>query len=369
MKIAMLGDIAPFGRYCKTENPNVDQHFEAVREHLAVYDVVIGNLETPFADDEKAVGWKSAHVKSHPENIELLKALGVTHVTLANNHIGDFGVKAYKRTTNLLDEAGIEWFGTEGRQVKIERDGEKIALLGYCSYNTNPSRVWLESGQALNLLEVDNVLGALEENTSSGYLPILAVHSGQEHVHTPSSDDVAFARGLAKRFDYVYYGHHPHVVQGVEVFRNTPIFYSVGNFIFDDVYTPRDHSKPLIKLSESNKTGIIASIEVKNGRVSDWGVTPIYLDNHKILVDDQVADFDISQYSDALHSACTESYDCDRARKIKDYIESRRGMRDFMWYVRRLNMNSVGMILGARNNAKKYKTKFQNKISELEVGE
>lgn len=365
MKIAMLGDIAPFGRYCKARNPRVERQFDTVREYLASHDVVIGNLETPFADNEKAAGWKSAHVKSHPENIELLKALGVTHVTLANNHIGDFGVKAYERTTSLLEEAGIEWFGIERRKVKIDFDGEKIALLGYCSYTTNPSKVWLDSGQALNLLEIDSVLEAMEEVSASGYLPILAVHSGQEHVHTPSSHDVTFARGLAERFDYIYYGHHPHVVQGAEVVCNSPIFYSVGNFIFDDVYTPRDPEKPLIALSEANKTGVIASVEVIGGKVDNWGVTPVYMGINHMLFGEEVEGFDMKRYSNSLIDAGSSKYNNERLKTIGELIEGRRAMRDLKWYLRRLNINSAGMILSARANAKKYQAEFVNKLSKL----
>ncbi|MDN7136781.1 CapA family protein [Pseudidiomarina sp. 1ASP75-14] len=365
MKIAMLGDIALFGRYCKNKNSNIEQQLKVVREYLSGHDVIVGNLETPFADKEKPAGSKSAHVKSHPSNIELLKYLGVTHVTLANNHIGDFGVEAYKQTIRLLDEAGISWFGTEGMQIRIESDGEKIALLGYCSYNTNPSRIWLNSHQALNLLEVDEVVEAMRESTESGYLPILAVHSGQEHVHTPSSHDVAFARGLAEQFDYIYYGHHPHVVQGAELVRNSPIFYSLGNFIFDDVYTPRDLSKPLITLSEANKTGIIASVEIKEGNIINWMCVPTYLAEKEMLVGDQVFDFNMSPYSNALKKAGSKDYDVERTNKINEYIDSRRNMRNFKWYIKRLNFNSLGIMFAARRNAKNYRIKFVNQLSRL----
>src|SRR5690554_3512038 len=127
MKIAMLGDIAPFGRYCKVKNSQVERHFDTVREYLADFDLVIGNLEAPFVRGEKPVGSKSAHLKSDPENVALLKYLGVSYVTLANNHIGDFGCEAYERTKALLETSGIGWFGTENRHVRVDVCGEKIA--------------------------------------------------------------------------------------------------------------------------------------------------------------------------------------------------------------------------------------------------
>lgn len=366
MKIAMLGDIAMYGRYCITKNPSVIKEFEAVSSFLSEHDVVIGNLETPFADSEPAVGYKSAHIKSDPGNIDLLKSLGVTHVNMANNHIGDYGSGSYIKTIELLESANIGWFGTEGRQVRIDRD-EKIALLGYCSYNTNPSRLSLSSGEALNLLEVDTVLGAMEGSRAAGYFPILSVHSGQEHVHMPSPHDIAFARGLAREFNYVYYGHHPHVIQGAEFFGNSPIFYSLGNFIFDDVYTPRDHDKPLIAMSEENKTGIIASVEIKNGRVVDWRVTPIYL-GERILLGDEVVGFNLKKYSRALEQPFSKKYEEQRTGIIKEYIDSRRRMRDLRWYLNRLNINSIGIMVAARLNAKKYHSEFAGKLHKVGAG-
>lgn len=362
MKIALLGDIAPFGRYCLAEHPDLMDQFASVRDYLSQFDLVIGNLEAPFALNERPIGGKSATVKAHPANVDLLTALGVTHVTLANNHIGDFGRGSYERTKTCLEEAGIDWFGTEGKQIFIEQSREKIALLGYCSYNTNPSAVPAGSGGGLNYLDAHAVQDAVRRNASNGFLSILAVHSGQEHVHMPSSDDVRFARGLANVVDYVYYGHHPHVVQGHERIDGSAIFYSLGNFIFDDVYTPRDHEKPLITLSEANKTGAIGSVEINSGQIVDMGVTPIYLDEAQVLVGHAVPGFDMAAFDTLLATAGTPEYDRNRASVIREFVDSRRKLRDLKWYLRRLNMNSLGIILKARKNARLYREAFASKL-------
>lgn len=366
VKIALLGDIAPFGRFCMAHNPNLIAQFEAVQVFLSKHDAVIGNLETPFVCDESPKGWKSAHIKSHPENIALLTALGVTHVTLANNHIGDFGMKAYERTKSLLEKNGIAWFGTEQRQVRIEHSGEKIALMGFCSYNTNPSCLASRGDRVLDYLDIDTVIRQMSINAENGFLNILSVHSGQEHVHLPSSEDVAFARGLSKKFNYIYCGHHPHVLQGAERANESVIFYSLGNFVFDDVYTPRDPKNPLILLSEANKTGVIATVEVKNGKVCGHGVTPVYLGEDQALMDDNVPDFDMDTYNSELADAGSEDYDRRRNLAITEYIDSRRMLRNAGWYFRRLNMNSLGMILSAHKNAKMHKAVFSAKLNRFE---
>lgn len=362
MKIALLGDIAPFGRYCLTENPDLLDQFASVRTYLSQFDLVIGNLETPFAVKERPIGGKSATVKAHPDNVNLLTFLGVTHVTLANNHIGDFGLSAYERTKAILEAAGIGWFGTEGKQIEIEKDSEKIALLGFCSYNTNPSPIVPGSASKLNYLNAQAVFDAVKRNASSGLFSILAVHSGQEHIHMPSSDDVRFARHLAGMANYVYCGHHPHVVQGHERVAGSAIFYSLGNFVFDDVYTRRDPGKPLITLSEANKTGAIGTVEIKNGQIIDFDVTPTYLSADQVLVGDAVQGFDMAEYDAYLTSAGTPEYAQNRAAIIKAIIDSRREQRDLKWYLRRLNMNSMGIILKARKNARLYREVFASKL-------
>lgn len=366
MKIALLGDIAPFGRYCIAEHPEALEQLKSVSVYLSQFDFVIGNLETPFALNERPIGGKSATVKAHPDNVALLTALGVTHVSLANNHIGDFGHSAYERTKDILDKAGIGWFGTEGKQIDITHEGEKISLLGYCSFNTNPSPIVGKSAKGLNYLNVEEVLSVIKHNASNGYLSILAVHSGQEHVHMPSSHDVRFARGLASVADYIYYGHHPHVVQGHERVGGSAIFYSLGNFLFDDVYTPRDPEIPLITLSEANKTGVIGTIEIKNGKVVDSGVTPTYLGTLEVQVGNEVPDFDMSVYDAHLTQAGTPIYDQARSTTIRAFIDGRRELRDFKWYLRRLNLNSVGIILKARKNARLYRDVFASKLSSME---
>ena len=366
MKIALLGDIAPFGRFCMAEHPERLEQLQSVSAYLSQFDLVIGNLETPFALNERPISGKSATIKAHPDNVALLTALGITHLSLANNHIGDFGRSAYERTKDILDKANIGWFGTEGKQIDITCCGEKISLLGYCSYNTNPSPVVSGSVSGLNYLEVEQVLTSIKRNASNEHLSILTVHSGQEHVHMPSSDDVRFARGLASVADYVYYGHHPHVVQGHERVGGSAIFYSLGNFLFDDVYTPRDPANPLITLSEANKTGAIGTIEIRNGKIVDMSITPTYLGVHEVQVGDDVSDFDMSVYDTQLAHAGTPAYDRTRASAIRAFIDSRRELRDLKWYLRRLNLNSVGIILKARKNARLYRDVFASKLPFME---
>ena len=362
MKIALLGDIALFGRYCLANDPNLLSHFYHVRNYLSKFDIVVGNLETPFIQNERPVSGKSATICSNPLNIKILKEIGVTHVNLANNHIGDFGLEGYKRTKSLLDDVGIGWFGTEDKYIRVTIHGEKIALLGFCSYNTNPSPLLSNNKSILNYLDASLVRTQIDINSNAGFLPILSIHSGQEHVHMPSLDDIYFARSLANQNGYVYYGHHPHVVQGYEELNESVIFYSLGNFLFDDVYTKRDPSKPLVRLTEANKTGIIASFEVRRGRIVNINSTPLYLGDHQIILGDSVKNFDEECYNTCLREQDTSKYELTRSSKINLLLAERKKLRDFSWYLRRLNFNSMKIILNARKNSRLYRKFFASKL-------
>jgi len=149
------------------------------------------------------------------------------------------------------------------------------------------------------------------------------------------------------------------------VYQGRIIAYSLGNFVFDDVYTARDPKKPLIRLSEANKTGAVASVEIINGKILNWSITPHYLGPDRLTIGADVTGFSMRAYDDALATACTEDYDHKRHALIQQYVESRRALRDLKWYLRRLNTNSIGLILAARRNARNHLELFTSKVHKL----
>ena len=138
MKIALLGDAAFYGKFCLIEGyPKL--YFEKTAALLKTFDYVALNLETPFAQaGAKQFGYKSAYIKSDPINVELLKYLGVDAVCLANNHMFDFGYESYELTKKILSDNGIDYFGTENKDLKLNIQNNKIAFSGYCCFSTNP---------------------------------------------------------------------------------------------------------------------------------------------------------------------------------------------------------------------------------------
>ena len=136
MRIALLGDIALFGKMSVNENPNVAAYFSEIADYLKEFDYVVGNLETPFSVEKKTNGAKSAYICSDVENVKTLKQLHINAVCLANNHMFDFGKEGYETTKRILTDNGIEYFGAEGKEVKLIDKNNKLVFSGFCCYTT-----------------------------------------------------------------------------------------------------------------------------------------------------------------------------------------------------------------------------------------
>lgn len=350
MKIALLGDTAFYGKY-SVKNKIVYDYFSDVAAKLKGYDYVICNLETPFcSSDCEPFGSKSAYIHSEEDNVKLLSFLNINVVSLANNHMYDFGFKGYENTKRILSENQIEYFGIENKQIKIEKDGSKIALSGYCCYSTNGVGYFDPKKKVgVNVLDAFQVEKIMIENDNNGYLNIVSIHAGQEHVNYPNFDHVEMARKFSRKVPYIYYGHHPHVIQGIEEINDSLIAYSLGNFCFDDVYTKKS-KEPLIKQSENNKKSIIIGLEIIQNKLVNYEIIPLYAGERKLEIksnNDEIEE--INEYSSSL-KLNKDSYKRLRNILIAKYINERKSKRDLNWYLKRLNMTSIGIILKAKQN-------------------
>lgn len=354
MKIALLGDIALYGKY-SVENKEVYNYFGEVSEFLKQFDHVIGNLETPFCDETfKTYGSKSAYIFSEVDNVEILKKLNIDIVNLANNHIFDYGIQGYQKTKRVLEENNIKYFGIEGNDLLLNENNGKIALTGYCCYSTNGLGFSTGTSQiGVNVLDAFAVERRMQEYNAEGYLNIASIHAGQEHVNYPNYDHIQLARKLATKIPYVYYGHHPHVIQGLEEVEESLIAYSLGNFCFDDVYTD-SKEKPLIKQSENNKKSFILSIEIEGNKIVSNQIIPIWATDHKLEIHSEVISESIKHYSSQLQIDDV-SYKAMRNNIMVEYLNKRKEQRNFMWYIKRIRLRYFMIIYNAINNKRMYK--------------
>jgi poly-gamma-glutamate synthesis protein (capsule biosynthesis protein) len=354
MKIALLGDAALFGKY-STKNKNIFKYFSEVKEKLKKYDHVILNLETPFNCNFKPNAHKSVYISSEIENVKILKFLGVDIVNLANNHIMDFGKKSFDLTKKVLTENKIDFFGVEGKKILLKNNKTKIELNGFCCYSTNPLGV---GRNGINELDYKIVEDILKKNTLNGINNIFSVHAGQEHINYPNIDHIKFARKLSKLGPYVYYGHHPHVLQGVEFVNSSLIAHSLGNFCFDDIFK---NDKVVVKQKLNNKSSIILELNYKNNRLLDYNTIPVFSGDHKMLLGNNNTLNKLVEYSSAL-TLNEVDYDLMRKKLLSLILEERKKTRDWKWYFSRINLRTFYVIKDLFVNRKKYKKIFKKHI-------
>ena len=348
MKVALLGDIALFG--CCTK----PAYFNDIENYLSSFDYVVGNLETPFSSRRKTYGSKSAYICASPESSSILSKLRLNAVNLANNHMFDYGKEGYELTKTILADTGIEWFGTEGRELHIEKTNNKIAFAGFCCYTANPL-VCVEYGRyGVNAYNLNKAKERIKDLNREGFLPIISVHAGIEHVNYPSYDHIQAARSLSTAGSYVYYGHHPHVIQGVEEYNDSLLAYSLGNFCFDDIYTDVSGKLPLIELSDNNRTGMVLELTIENNKIVNWDERVIHIEKDGIRIITDSAFLHV--YNTELRSSekHVEDYNQKRDSIIMGRIKGRKSKRNMAWYLKRLRPRYMFLVLNARRNIKLY---------------
>jgi poly-gamma-glutamate synthesis protein (capsule biosynthesis protein) len=352
MKIALLGDTALYGRY-SVKNSGIYRYFSDAAEYLSGFDYVVANLETPFVESGKQKGAKSAYIAAHPANVDLIKFLGVRAVNLANNHIFDYGADGLNQTKEALASAEISYFGVDGIEIDLDSDAAQVSLLGFCSYNTNPLGMARGAKGSVNVFDTSAVRDRLLEKVRQGRLPVASVHSGVEHVHFPSLEDIAVARHLADSCNFVYYGHHPHVFQGYEERHGSLLAYSLGNFCFDDVYTSKS-TEPVLRQSHSNKSGLILEIEVSDSRLASYRFTPTFLADERMEIGCDESLTLLRELSAGLTDE-REEYASRRERLIHEIARNWERRRDIAWYISRLNLSTARLVVDRAINRRRHR--------------
>jgi len=213
-------------------------------------DIVFGNLEEPITTSTKSLFDLKLNgkiiLKAKPEAVEGIKCAGFNLLSLANNHILDYYESGLFDTMNILKANNISFAGVgknldEARSMTIiDKKGLKIGLLAYSDmadvvYPGNPKLSFsagsTKSGVAPRRL--DYILQDIKRVRSSVDILIVSLHWGVEYSEDPQPSQIQDAHSILDQGADMIIGHHTHKFQGVEIYKGKPIFYSMGNLIFD----------------------------------------------------------------------------------------------------------------------------------------
>ncbi len=226
VKILNFGDVM-FDRGVRNiiENRGRDP-FEYIKKDLELindYDVKIVNLEGPIVVMDRSLCQQKAYnFQFAPDTTDRLKSIGVNMVNIANNHAYDCLLPGYESTKKYLNASGILFMGEkefDKSYVVKEISGKKVAFVGMD-----------ETVQPIPLSGFYEVVRKLKNEND---IVVVNVHWGTEYMLSANETQIEIAHRLVDSGADVIFGHHPHVVENMEVYKGKAIFYSLGNFVFD----------------------------------------------------------------------------------------------------------------------------------------
>jgi hypothetical protein len=233
MKILIAGDLFVSDQFY---NDNIID--KSVQDLFSKADYRIVNLEAPITDDrsEKKIIKTGPHLRmSEQTAISVLKQLNIDGVTLANNHILDYGTKGLLDTFDTLksDEVAYVGAGTNlkdaAKYITLNKEGVKIAVINFCE---NEWSIAEEDSPGANPMDIIDNANQIKEAKATHDKVIVIVHGGHEYYNLPSPRMQKQYRFYADQGADIVVGHHTHCISGNEVYKGVPIYYSLGNFLF-----------------------------------------------------------------------------------------------------------------------------------------
>lgn len=235
------------------------QFYKKIQNEIPKLDYFIGNLECPITSIEQPV-YKKYVFRGDTTNTKYLKEIGITHLNLANNHSYDQGRQGLVSTIeniqkhNLIPIGYGKTFKTACKPTVIEEHGTTIIL--YSSVFL-PLENWMPLENEYNVCQENyQELAKKVEQTkvdNPKAIIIVNLHWGTEHIPIPSPYQRQQAHHLIDAGTDLIIGHHPHVLQPKETYKGKDIYYSIGNFIFDQ-RKPANTESTLVKVIIENNT-------------------------------------------------------------------------------------------------------------------
>jgi poly-gamma-glutamate synthesis protein (capsule biosynthesis protein) len=266
MTIVVVGDVA-----VSREHP--EAAFAKVMDEIKSGTFSCCNFEVPLSNKGIPQYGKAEAVRAAPEMIEGFVHAGFKVVSLANNHTMDYGPEALLDTIELIDSRGILRAGA-GRNVEEARrpaffscGGMRFAFvsfateafLGFGAHSSKPGiamirRDPLYGPTCVNPHDVEMMMEVIEAASQKADFVIAAFHWGLSQSRALTQSQVTLGHAAVNAGADLVIGHHPHVLQGVEVYRKSVILYSLGNFVFDvaaSFLSPATRDTVLVKVKLS----------------------------------------------------------------------------------------------------------------------
>lgn len=279
--IKAVGDIVPGTLYPEKRVPAnpYEEIFAPIQKYLDGADILFGNFESTLTDHaHTSKNTKSKHVfafRTPPATAKVLKRAGFGVLSTANNHSGDFGSIGFADTLKNLANAGITGVGSKGQIAYKDVQGHKIAFIAFSYIRVH--------NNVKDLPEMRKLVARARQNAE---IVVISCHwggEGEKFLHTRNETEMFFGenRGNLPAFAHaaidagadLILGHGPHVVRGLELYKNRLVVYSLGNFVGYGA------------LSSRGKTGLTLVLEIKidgGGKFVSGKIIPMHMPEKSI---------------------------------------------------------------------------------------
>jgi gamma-polyglutamate biosynthesis protein CapA len=239
-------------------------------------DGAVVNLEDPMTTS--TVAYKNTiPLKANPKYAHVLKDNNIIVACLANNHIMDYGDAGLNDTITALNATGMNFTGAgnnidqASKPVYLNIKGRKITILNFMDNTTftgfSPSEMAAATSNSPGYAPADwnLVKSSIDEAKKNSDVVVVFFHYGNEYDTQPNSYQIALSHQCIDEGADMVIGSHPHVIQPVETYHGKPIFYSLGNFVFDQSNTATHDSLMVeMDLNENNMNVKVHPMELVN---------------------------------------------------------------------------------------------------------
>lgn len=238
-------------------------------------DYLTGNFEHPIINDEIKLENKERekiYLSADESVLDIIKQAGFTNVNLANNHMADYGDEGILHTVDAFQKADIPFVGagenrSDAHKIHYEEiKGKTIATIGFTEVYTRSALTGIDTpGVATSNMKI--MLNKVYEASKYADIVITHIHWGTEYKTKYDKRQKQIAEVLADAGVDIIIGHHPHVLQTVDIIDDTIVFYSLGNFIFDQGWSmTRETVFPVLSMQKDGKIEVsLTPMLVKEG--------------------------------------------------------------------------------------------------------
>lgn len=219
------------------EKKDFNYPFLKISDTLADADLTFVNLENAIIEDCPVLHSHTMVFCGLPGMLDGLKYAGVDIVTLANNHSYNYGKAGMEETEVHLKNANIAYVGLDNLVIREVND-TKFGFLGFELIDHGPT---------------EKDLSLISDSDSQVDILIVGIHWGSEYKSEPNQNQREWAKKIIESGADVISGHHPHWVQSIDYIEGKPVYYSLGNLVFDQMWSEETKKGLLVKLTYLDK--------------------------------------------------------------------------------------------------------------------